>query len=121
MDTATVPTTLTLAVLGELHPATRRPDRIHAVVAWTDRGDRHFRRLATPATAAHPHVRRLLDRPSRRPEQLRLPLAKAGGPACTSSGVTWRTWTLPSIPLDLRHLPADRAVDALARQLGDAR
>ena len=39
------------------------------------------------------------------------------GPAATSSGRTWRTWVLPSIPPSLRTLPPERLAAAFARLL----
>ena len=103
------PTTVHLAVLAELHPATHRPDRIHGVLAWTEDGTRHYHPL-------------LLDGdpgclPVGEPHQLSLNLGALTGPSPSSAGLTWRTWSLASVPCDLRHLPADGAARALADQL----
>ena len=51
----------------------------------------------------------------RRPCQLSL--FDHEGPAATSSGRTWRTWVLPSIPPSLRTLPPERLAVAFARLL----
>jgi hypothetical protein len=109
MMTADQPSTVHLAILAELHPATHRPDRIHAVLAWTEHGIRHYHPL-------------LLDGdpgclPAGEPRQLSLDLGALTGPSPSSAGLTWRTWSLASVPLDLRHLPPGTAARALADQL----
>jgi hypothetical protein len=104
-----LPTTVHLAVLSELHPASHRPDRIHGVLAWTEDGARHYHPLLFDG---HPH--RL---PVGEPCQLSLDLGVLTGPTPSSAGLTWRTWSLASVPADLRHLPPDGAARALADQL----
>ena len=100
--------TMHLALLAELHPTTHRPERIHAVLAFTDTGQRHYRPLTTGGAT---------DRPVGHPEQLSLDLGALSGPYPSSSGLTWRTWSLASVPTALRHLTPAGAVEALAGQL----
>ncbi len=77
----------------------RNPDGcIDAVLAWTDHGKRHYQRIDQ-------------RRPSPRTVATRFTLQ------VTSSGLTWRTWTLDSVPVELRHLPPAGAVRALAARL----
>jgi hypothetical protein len=104
-----LPTTVHLAVLSELHPTTHRPDRIHGVLAWTEDGARHYHPLLFDGD---PH--RL---PVGEPCQLSLDLGVLTGPFPSFAGLTWRTWSLASVPADLRHLPPDGAARALADQL----
>lgn len=117
MAMVTAPTTVNIALLADLHPQTGRPDRLHAVLAWTDRGDRYYARLVDPVTtAADTGV--LLGLPSAPAQQLQLDLGDVVGSSyCSSSGLTWRTWALASIPAALRHLTVDRIAGELARRL----
>jgi hypothetical protein len=103
------PTTVHLAVLAELHPASHRPDRIHGVLAWTEDGVRHYHPLLLDGDAA-----RL---PVGEPRQLSLDLGVLTGPFPSSAGLSWRSWSLASVPADLRHLPPEGAARALADQL----
>ena len=118
MGTVSVlPSALTLVVLAEWQPDTCRPERIHAVLGFTDDGRRIYQPLVVPRTAGDV-VRQLLgdlERPAR-PQQLRLDL-DLGLPRPSASGLTWRVWALPSIPAFLRHLPPAGAVGELARRL----
>lgn len=117
MSIVTLPTTVNIALLADLHPQTGRPDRLHAVLAWTDRGERYYCRLATPVTTTD-DTGELLGLPPARPRQLQLDVGDVVGPSyCSSSGVTWRTWALPSIPPALRHLTVDQVAGELARRL----
>lgn len=103
------PTTVHLAVLAELHPASHRPDRIHGVLAWTEDGIRHYHPLLLDGDP---------DRlPIGEPRQLSLDLGALTGPSASSAGLTWRTWSLASVPFTLRNLPPDGAARALADQL----
>lgn len=124
MDTVTaVPVALHLVVLAELDPSSGRPDRIHAVIGYTDGGTRILARLAVPCPAASDAVRELLAAPASplADRQLSLPLGDGAGlPAASASGLTWRSWVLPSIPVDLRHLPPAGLVDELACRLEQA-
>jgi uncharacterized protein (DUF58 family) len=103
--------TAQLAVLAELHPSSRRPDRIHAVLGWGGPGDQHYQPLPV-ADPAH--------LPVGEPRQLSFELGALTGPQPSSSGLTWRTWSLASVPVELRHLPPVDATQALARQLASA-
>ena len=103
------PTTVHLAVLTELHPASHRPDRVHGVLAWSEDGARHYHPILL---AGDPRCL-----PVGEPRQLSLDLGVLSGPSASSAGLTWRTWSLASIPSDLRHLPPDGAARALANQL----
>ena len=102
------PDTVHLALLAELHPSTHRPERIHAVLAFTDTGGRHYHPLTSGSAT---------DRPVGHPEQLSFDLGALSGPYPSSSGLTWRTWSLASVPTGLRHLTPDGAAEALAGQL----
>lgn len=111
--------TVTIALLAERH-ATQSGDRIHAVAAWTDQGERRCAWLAAPV-ATGPSIAdlRLVGRPVA--VQLALDLdAVADTLWPSSSGLTWATWTLASVPAAVRTMPLDAAVTALARQLDEA-
>jgi hypothetical protein len=108
MNRTPTPDTVHLALLAELHPTTHRPERIHAVLAWTDTGQRHYQPLTTGGAT---------DRPVGHPVQLSFDLGALSGPYPSSSGLTWRTWSLASVPTGLRHLTPDGAAEALAGQL----
>lgn len=98
------PVTLQIALLGQSDPTLHGREHIHAVLAWTERGERYYRSLSsalpcasgTGATVAPP-----VDLPSR----------------VTSAGHGWRTWVLDSIPAELRHLPPAGAAQQLAIRL----
>lgn len=111
--------TTALALLADLHPETRQPDRIHAVLGWTDEGKRHYRSLTRLVDVVGCRDLDIAD-PSRadRPEQLCFDVDGLTGTRTTSSGRTWRTWSLASIPADLRHLGLEAVVGAVADQLG---
>lgn len=78
-------------------------DRIHAVLAWTDDGDRYYRPLATPVTTL--------------PGAAGLQVAGMRATDPWSSGRSWRTWTLESVPAQVRGLPPAAAADVLAALL----
>jgi hypothetical protein len=100
--------TMHLALLADRPRGDRHAGQVHAVLAWTDRGQRHYHPIdptpipTTPAPAS----------------QLTLELGQLTAAAPSSSGLTWSTWSLASVPADLRHLPPARAAQALAAQLG---
>lgn len=116
--TVTAPTT-GLALLADLDPRTSRPDRIHAVLGWTDHGERHYRPLRVPIAAGSCRALMSASEPESPATQLRLDLGSAERVPPTSSGRTWRTWCLPTIPPALRHLQLAALVRELATQLGD--
>ena len=97
---------LHLAVLGD------SDDELAAVMAY----DGHDRRHLCPVASKVPAARLSAWVADRHPCQLPLPL-DGTGPAATSSGRTWRTWVLPSIPTALRTLPPDRLAAAFAQLL----
>jgi len=109
-----------IALLADLDPTSHAPDRIHAVLGWTDLGERHYQPLAIPVAAATctgivPPARVAEPSPA---VQLHLDVEGLDTVPPTSSGRTWRTWALPSIPPTLRHLQLAAAVRELATQLG---
>ena len=98
--------TLTLAVIASRlnqHAA----DRLDGVVAWTDTGTRHYQPLTSVPTGPDVGGHDL--------DQLDATTLTATTP--TSSGLTWRTWALPTIPPAIRHLTPAEAVEVLARAL----
>lgn len=97
---------LHLAVLGDSR------DQLSAVMAY----DGHHRRFLHPVAPRVSAARLSGWVADRSPCQLSLPLDGVG-PAATSSGRTWRTWVLPSIPTALRTLPPDRLATAFAQLL----
>lgn len=110
--------TVTIALLAD-RPADQPGDRIHAVAAWTDQGERRCAWLATPVSTGSDRVGLpAVGWPTA--VQLTLDLGASVQPWPTSSGRTWATWTLTSIPAAVRTLPLDAAVMALARQLDEA-
>lgn len=119
--TAVAPTTA-IALLAGLHPATGELDRVHAVLAWTDIGDRHYERLPVPVSRS---ACRDLVGPSR-PDptaaghavQLQFDIGGLAPLDASSVGRTWQTWSLPSIPASMRHLDLGAVARALATQLG---
>lgn len=100
-----------LALLGDLDDA--GSEQLCAVLAYDGAGRGQLRPLAPTTTSA---VRRATRQYPDGPCQLRLPLDDVLA-ASTSSGRTWRTWVLPSIPTSLRTLPPDGLAGALVRQL----
>jgi hypothetical protein len=114
------PSTTELALLAGLDPVTSQPDRIYAVLVWTDLGDRYFHPLAEGLPASLPDD--LLEACGRNAAagrtaiQLRLAFDN-GDLEPTSAGRTWRTWSLPSIPAALRHLETPALASALADHL----
>ena len=122
MTATPVAPTTAIALLAGLHPATGELDRVHAVLAWTDIGDRHYERLPVPISRS---VCRELVGPSR-PDptaagpavQLQFDIGGLAGPDTSSMGRTWQTWSLPSIPASMRHLDLGAVARALATQLG---
>jgi hypothetical protein len=115
------PVASALALLAELDPTAGEPDRIHAVLAWTDVGDRYYEPLAArvPASACG----ELVHRPERAAAaaasaiQLKLDVDDRPPDGPTSAGRTWCTWSLPSIPPSLRGLDLPALARALADQL----
>jgi hypothetical protein len=99
-----VPATLQIALLGEVGSPLHGHERIHAVLAWTDRGERYYQSLTAaspPGSGAVVTVAAPSDLPAR----------------ISSAGHTWRTWVLDSIPAELRHLPPAGAAQQLAIRL----
>ena len=97
------PVTVQIAFLGELDPTPAR-EHIHAVLTWTDRGERHHHAL-TPRLPSSSDVAARVDRAGAAPSKM------------SSAGHGWRTWLLDSIPGELRHLPPTGAAQALATRL----
>lgn len=96
------PTTFQIALLGEVDTTSRGSERIHAVLAWTNRGERYYQSLAAASPdAAMVTVAPPRDLPSR----------------ISSAGHNWRTRVLDSIPAELRHLPPASAARQLATRL----
>lgn len=116
-----VAATSAIALLADLDPVTWRPERIHAVLAWTDLGARYYQPLdATVSTSACSELigRSPCDPLASTSAQLELDVDDRPYRGPTSAGRTWRTWSLPSIPPALRHLELAALVRALADQLG---
>ena len=105
-----VPSAIHLAVLGAI--TTEGVDEVRGVLAYDGHGRRHL----APVTAAVPtaRLRPWLSTPAHR--QLALPLDDIP-PGATSSGLTWRTWVLPTIPTGLRLLPPEQLASAFAEEL----
>jgi hypothetical protein len=101
--------TVRLAILADRHPATGQSDRLAGVLAFTDDRDERYYQPVDEAPG----------QPPRGACQLTLDLGVLTDPQPSSAGLTWRTWTLTSIPADLRHLPIPAAVAALARRLAE--
>jgi hypothetical protein len=106
-------TALFLAVLSDATDEDG-PDQLCAVLAYDGCGRRHLHPLE-PITSIRA-LARWLANPGARQRQLQLPL-EGELPTASSSGRTWRTWVLPSVPLSLRALPPDRLAAAFADQL----
>jgi hypothetical protein len=99
-----------LAVLAELTAS--GADQVSGVLAYDGRGRRHLHPVTPPAPGGS--LSAWLT--ERGPRQLQLPL-DAALLAATSSGRTWRTWVLPTVPTSLRTLPPERLAAAFADQL----
>ena len=103
-------TAIHLAVLVDAAGPAGADWRVTAVLVYDGRGYRHHLVL-DPALPAD-----RLDLGEHGQGQLRLPLEGCAA-VPTSSGLTWRTFVLPSIPLGLRGLPPDRLAAAFAALL----
>lgn len=105
-----VPAAIHLAVLCVI--TTDGVDEVRGVLAYDGHGRRHL----APVTATVPtaRLRPWLSTPAHR--QLVLPLDDIP-PSATSSGLTWRTWVLPTIPTGLRLLPPEQLASAFAEEL----
>jgi hypothetical protein len=99
-----------LAVLGDVTAS--GADRVCGVLAYDGHGRRHLHPI-TPMTPGTHFAECLGDRG---PRQLQLQFGNALQPP-TSSGRTWRTWVLPTVPTSLRTLPPERLAAAFADQL----
>ena len=111
MDAAEIgATAIHLAVLGGV--TEEGVDEVRGVLAYDGHGRRHLHPVTTmiPTT----RLRRWLSTPVHR--QLVLPLDDTP-PGATSSGTTWRTWVLPTIPIGLRLLPPEQLASAFAEGL----
>lgn len=115
MDAFDEPTTVRIALLADIARDRAERGTVHAVLLWTDGGARHHELLVAPVAAPTPPI--LPGRPEPA-AQLRLDLGLAAGVAVSSSGRSWCTYLLDSVPPDLRHLPPADAARALATQLG---
>lgn len=110
MGTTTLPlAAIHLAVLVDA-AAHQGAWRVTAVLVYDGRGWRHHHVL-DPALPAD-----RLELGGQGPGQLQLPI-DGYAPSPTSSGLTWRTFVLPSIPTGLRDLPPGRLAAAFAAQL----
>jgi hypothetical protein len=99
-----------VAVLADTNQA--GDDRLCAVLTYDGSGRAHLHQLTSGASA---HL--LHDWLEVRGErQLQLPFTDEL-PAASSSGQTWRTWVLPSVPICLRTLPPERLAAAFADRL----
>jgi hypothetical protein len=103
-------TAIHLAVLGAVTGS--GADQVCGVLAYDGHGRRHLH----PVTPTPPGGSLSTWLSEGRPGQLQLPFGIALLPA-TSSGRTWRTWVLPTIPTSLRTLPPERLAAAFADQL----
>lgn len=110
MGTATCP--LAAIHLAVLVDAATHGDagRVTAVLVYDGRGWRHHHVL-DPALPAD-----RLELGGQGAGQLQLPI-EGWAYSPTSSGLTWRTFVLPSIPIGLRDLPPGRLAAAFAAQL----
>ena len=87
-------------------------DRLCAVLTYDGAGRRHLHPITSGASARLLHDWLNMSGP----RQLQLPFADEL-PAASSSGRTWRTWVLPSVPIGLRALPPERLAAAFADRL----
>jgi len=111
MVTATAPVAAVhLAVLVDLGPNSGPAGVVRAVLVYDGYGYRHLHRL----DPALPADRLALGEDG--PGQLKLPIGGATAPP-TSSGLSWRTYVLPSIPVGLRGLPPADLAAAFAGRL----
>jgi hypothetical protein len=111
MDTATAPlAAVHLAVLVEVGPSAPPAGEVWAVLVYDGCGYRHLHRL----DPALPADRLALGQHG--PGQLQLPIGEATERP-TSSGLGWQTFVLPSIPVELRGLPAGSLAAAFADRL----
>ncbi len=116
MTTLTIaPPTTSIALLGRAASPDPGSRRVYAVLGWSTDGRHQLQRLRHPRAAADCVSIELVDGASS-DDQLHLRIGD-GEVATTSSGQTWRTWSLRSIPASLRHLGLADAVRALAADL----
>lgn len=87
---------------------------LRGVIAWTGRDGLVV--ACDPGATPTGALSRLLDP---RPVQLQLELDDPPVPLPTSSGLTWATWVLPSIPTHLRDRPLGEAAAAVAAAMGE--
>ncbi len=99
-----------LAVLGDVTAS--GTDQVCGVLAYDGHGRRHLHPV-TPTTPGASLAAWLTDG---EPRQLQLPFDTGPLPT-TSSGRTWRTWVLPTVPTSMRTLPPERLAAAVADQL----
>jgi hypothetical protein len=116
---AVTATALSLLLLADAQPASHKPDRVHAVLGWTDHGPAIYRPLGrtVDATAQSRAQLALFDTTPPASEQLRLDVGDDAVAYPSSCGLTWRTWALQTIPPSLRHLPPAGVVRELTRRL----
>lgn len=107
-----LPATVHLAVLAE---AAQPPHdrRVCGVLAYDDHGQRHHQ----PVTAEVPGPLDATQGPASVARQLCLDLGEHSRPRPSSAGLTWWTWTLPSVPTRLRDRTLADVVDVLADEL----
>ena len=111
MVTATAPpAAIHLAVLVETGPNSPPAGAVAAVLVYDGRGYRHLHRLDPPLPADR------LALGAHGPGQLMLPICEAPARP-TSSGLSWRTYVKPSIPVELRGLPPGQLAAADAGRL----
>jgi hypothetical protein len=115
MNGLVLPGAVHLAVLVEADPTVPSGRRVCGVLGFADDGRQRHHQPIDPAVACPPGLARLVDEDS----QLRLDLGEHTCPPASTAGQGWWTFTLPSIPLRLRHLPLADAVAALAAELQD--
>lgn len=118
MDTIIAPlAAVHLAVLVEVSPTSPPAGVVTAVLVYDGCGYRYLH----PLEPALPAARLALGDPG--PGQLQLPIGEMAARP-TSSGLGWRTFVLPSIPVELRGLPprslAAAFADRLAREAEQA-
>ena len=106
MDGALPSDCVTVAVLAS-RAGRHAPEHLDGVLAWTGSGVRHYQ----PVSATVP------DPGGEGAELAGLDPAGLTASPPTSSGLTWRTWALPTIPPAIRHLPPAEAVQLLAGAL----
>ena len=109
-----LPTTVHLAVLAEAAPPPYGR-RVCGVLAYDDHGQRHYQ----PVTAEVAGPLDVTQGPASVARQLCLDLGEHSRPRPSSAGLTWWTWTLPSVPTRLRDRALAEVVDALAGELAE--